>query len=56
MKLKVWMGIAVLCSLVIAATGTALVAADDGPKPMMVKPVQLAADDNPEPMTAPKIG
>ncbi|WP_161780715.1 hypothetical protein [Tumebacillus flagellatus] len=54
MKLKVWMGIAVLSSLLIAAAGAVLVAADDHPLPMS-STNQVAADDPPLPM-APKAG
>lgn len=55
MKLKVWMGIALLSSLLIAATaGTFLIAADDPALPMVSK-VNVAADDHALPM-APKVG
>lgn len=49
MKLKVWMGIAVLSSLLVVFVGSSLVAADDPPLPM-INVNTLAADDQPLPM------
>jgi hypothetical protein len=55
MKLKVWMGIALVASLLVAATGTMLVAENDPALPLGQQN-NLAANDPADPLTIVKAG
>ena len=55
MKLKVWMGIALLSSMLVAATGSMLVAENDPALPLS-HTNNVAANDPADPLTIKAVG